>query len=336
MSTQKNFLFNTQWAEAVKNCEPELRLEVYEAVISYATTGSTGNLSPMAQMAFHFIRTEMDYNREQYENTIEKRREAGRRGAAATNGKSRQSAAKTADAGCDVSEPSKPAVNVNANENENKNKNDDVNEEKEKIDRKEFFETKGLSADEIRGLEMEFEAFRQEYHGQKRGAEASLKDFRDRYPDTWMQIVPLLRPALAKLKEWERQARKEGSFVPAPKHMSRWLCERCWEEEYAQLKERRPVDPYVEQCRREKEELRQREKQEEIEFERLRTRYASRVPHAFTDDAPMEFVHYRYMGYDSVPDNILNRDIELIQSGQKKLPEDIREMLSSGYNPVRA
>ena len=41
---------------------PEVRLEVYDAVIRYAASGTLSELKPLAKMAFSFIKKEIDYN----------------------------------------------------------------------------------------------------------------------------------------------------------------------------------------------------------------------------------------------------------------------------------
>ena len=61
----------------------------------------------------------------------------------------------------------------------------------------------------------------------------------------------------------------------------------------------------------------------------LKQRYIKRVPHAFTDDAPINFLQYRLMGYDSMPDDELQRECTDIISGRKTIPESVTEMLST-------
>ena len=58
----------------------EVRLEVYDAIIEYAASGTLRELKPLAKMAFSFIKKEIDYNNEKYEETVTKRSEAGKKG----------------------------------------------------------------------------------------------------------------------------------------------------------------------------------------------------------------------------------------------------------------
>ena len=80
MKNKKTFLFNLEWFEILAEYPEDVRLEVYEAVMTYASTGSVPELSQLGRMAFSFIRREMDYNTEKYEQTVEKRRQAGSKG----------------------------------------------------------------------------------------------------------------------------------------------------------------------------------------------------------------------------------------------------------------
>lgn len=61
----------------------------------------------------------------------------------------------------------------------------------------------------------------------------------------------------------------------------------------------------------------------------LKQRYIDRVPDAFTPNAPINYLQYRLMGYDSMTDDELNRDIDDIRAGRKTIPEDIKQMLNT-------
>jgi hypothetical protein len=58
----------------------EVRLEVYEAIIEYGTSGThPSGLKQMAMLAFNFAKTTLDKDREKYEDTRKKRSEAGKK-----------------------------------------------------------------------------------------------------------------------------------------------------------------------------------------------------------------------------------------------------------------
>lgn len=103
------------------------------------------------------------------------------------------------------------------------------------------------------------------------------------------------------------------------------------------------VDPMIilqalslfdEERRRAYDEREEREREREITennraAEELKQRYINRVPNAFKSNAPISFLQYRLMGFDTMTDNELNRKIEEIISGCKKIPADVRQILQT-------
>lgn len=53
------FIFHRRWAEVIRGFSWEIRLEVIEAACSYAKTGVTPELSPVAQALFAFVEYDM-------------------------------------------------------------------------------------------------------------------------------------------------------------------------------------------------------------------------------------------------------------------------------------
>jgi len=74
------FIFKKSWADALKKRSSAVQLEVYNAIVSYAVDGVIPEMSEIAEVVFDFIRIEIDENNAKYEETVKKRREAGRRG----------------------------------------------------------------------------------------------------------------------------------------------------------------------------------------------------------------------------------------------------------------
>ena len=79
---KKTFIFNCSWQEVLMEYPPEVRLEVYDAVVRYAASGKLSEMKPLSKMAFSFIKKELDYNNEKYEKVCEKRSRSGKEGAA--------------------------------------------------------------------------------------------------------------------------------------------------------------------------------------------------------------------------------------------------------------
>lgn len=73
-----SFLFYKEWKDAIADLPNDVRLEIYEAIIEYGTSGKLPVLKPIANVAFNFIKTGIDRNSEKYKEVLEKRKEAGR------------------------------------------------------------------------------------------------------------------------------------------------------------------------------------------------------------------------------------------------------------------
>lgn len=85
---RKSFVFYIEWQEVLMEYPAEVRLEVYDAIIEYAASGTLSELKPLAKMAFSFIKKQIDSNNDKYNCLVEKRSEAGRKGMASRYGTS--------------------------------------------------------------------------------------------------------------------------------------------------------------------------------------------------------------------------------------------------------
>ena len=84
------FIFFCSWAEALSDFSPEDRCAVYDAIIAYVESNTLPQLPPVLQMAFKFIKKDIDVQQDKYEAICEKRREYARRGGLAKAAKSKQ------------------------------------------------------------------------------------------------------------------------------------------------------------------------------------------------------------------------------------------------------
>lgn len=75
-------IFRLSWARVIRTLPAEAQIEVYDAIADYASGAETAELSPLAAVAFGFIKGDIDRDGDKYEKTCERRREAGRRGSA--------------------------------------------------------------------------------------------------------------------------------------------------------------------------------------------------------------------------------------------------------------
>lgn len=69
-----NFVFRKEWHDVLKGCSPEIRQEVYEAIMAYAFEDCIVEMSEMSKMAFAFIRPQIDSMRDKYRARCEQNR----------------------------------------------------------------------------------------------------------------------------------------------------------------------------------------------------------------------------------------------------------------------
>lgn len=79
MAERKTFLFFCGWAESLADFSPEERCAIYDAIIAYAEDGTLPSLTPVAQVAFKFIKKDIDEMQVKYNAICEKRRESVRK-----------------------------------------------------------------------------------------------------------------------------------------------------------------------------------------------------------------------------------------------------------------
>lgn len=79
---RKSFVFRLEWFKSLSAYPAEVRLEVYEATMRYALSGTLSELKPLSSMAFTFIKNALDADFEKYSDISEKRRAAGQKGRA--------------------------------------------------------------------------------------------------------------------------------------------------------------------------------------------------------------------------------------------------------------
>ena len=116
------FVFRKKWRDAIKDYDPHIKFEVYEAVILYATEGITSPLSTISAMAFNFIKSDIDKDQQNYEIRCEKNRLNGRKGG---RPKTQSLSSVTPPTQSLSPEPNKPYNNSDSNnDSECKHKND--------------------------------------------------------------------------------------------------------------------------------------------------------------------------------------------------------------------
>ena len=137
---RKSFLLYTEYFKQIKKLSIEQRGILLTAIMNFQSGEDLPDMDPLTDMCFGFISDDMQRNNEKYEETVEKRREAGRKGGLATQA-NRANATFASFASNDASKQNfkqieanqanqadKDNVKVNVKENVNESENVDVGE----------------------------------------------------------------------------------------------------------------------------------------------------------------------------------------------------------------
>lgn len=142
-----NFVFRKEWHDVLKGCSPEVRQEVYEAIMTYAFEDCVVEMSDMARMAFAFIRPQIDAMRDKYRARCEQNRAnaSGRNQSPANANDGKQTQPNASD--------SKP-YNNNNNNNDNINNNSECDNNTHT--HAEIFEKFKIQCQKVAPLALEF------------------------------------------------------------------------------------------------------------------------------------------------------------------------------------
>lgn len=128
---RNSFIFYKGWREAIKDLPDDVRLEIYESIIEYATTGNLRGLKPMASIAFNFIKIDIDRDTEKYMSTVERNRNNGSKGGRPKSENPNEPKEPTKPSGLSGN-PRKPKKADNDNEHDNEYVDDNDSDSKKK------------------------------------------------------------------------------------------------------------------------------------------------------------------------------------------------------------
>lgn len=115
-------IFHKKWRDAIKDLPAEARLEVYDAIGQYAFDDKVQEfVSPMAKMAFVFIKVDIDTTTKRQDEISIKRRLAGKKGGKAkinAKSKNKSKVISIAETTQSLPEPPKQEVQPKAGRNE--------------------------------------------------------------------------------------------------------------------------------------------------------------------------------------------------------------------------
>ena len=211
-----------------------------EAIFAYCEDGEEpSNLSPIATMAFSFIRSNLDRDNIKYESVKEKRKESGRLGGIARASKAKQSVANEANATFAKQNVANEAVNVTATATATVKCNTpytpqsgelslfDMSSASPAVCDSSIGEKKVSSKENAAGYSEDFERFWKAYPKRVNKGQAWKTWEKLRKAKELPEIEELCRAVRWRkiADDWEKD---DGRFIP---HPSTWLNAHGWEDE---------------------------------------------------------------------------------------------------------
>ena len=95
-------------------------------------------------------------------------------------------------------------------------------------------DNKNTSTDTVDSDKEQFDLFRKNYPGTKRGLETEYANFKKKHKD-YKKVIPLLSQSLSDQKGWRVEMRDAEMFVPEWKMLQTWINQRCWEMEKPEI-----------------------------------------------------------------------------------------------------
>ena len=128
MTDKNSFVLYTNYLEQLELLTDAEKGQLFMAIMRHANKEDAGELTGAVKMAFSFIRAQMDRDCEKYNNTVEKRRQAGAQGGRPKTTEEKQNEAKKANGFSEKQNEAKKPDNENDNVNVNDNVNDSLRE----------------------------------------------------------------------------------------------------------------------------------------------------------------------------------------------------------------
>lgn len=135
MADKTSFVLYTDYLEQIEILSREQRGDLLTAILYHASGIELPELDGMTKIAFSFIRSQLDRDSEKYKATVEKRREAGKKGGRPVKANGIEEKAKKANGFSEKQTEAKKPDNDNVNDNDNVIKKKDSKESKEKASR---------------------------------------------------------------------------------------------------------------------------------------------------------------------------------------------------------
>ena len=234
---KESFLIYKSLYGPLKTLSLEEKGLLFEAIFTYQIEGVVPDLPPVINMAFQFVKDQFDRDDNKYNEKCDRNHRNGSKGGRPgdeTNNQenpakpNKPNGLKSTQSNptnpFNPTKPKKPTGLKLTQPNPKKPTKPDTDTEAETESEN---DKKTIKA---------FKVFYSCYPGTKRSPGTEYENFTKQSRKNKDKIIHLLLPALEKEKQFRIKSFELNSWLPAWKNLSTWIREKCWEQEFSELR----------------------------------------------------------------------------------------------------
>lgn len=195
-----NFVFHGEWVTAISRLPNDVRLELYDAIVQYGTTGEEPTLKSMVRVAFDFVQPTLDIDREKYRAMCVRNK--------VNRTKSCNKLSQVVTSGDELSQVGSNNSNSNSNNNSNNKEENNTKEEPPKRGKKKD----ALSSCTHKTLELLEKREEKFYESLQQYVKTYGKDMVRAFFDYWTE----------KNKNQSKMRFEDEKFFDIPKRLATW------------------------------------------------------------------------------------------------------------------
>ena len=222
---------------------------LFEAIFTYQIEGVVPDLPPVINMAFQFVKDQFDRDDNKYNKKCDRNHrngsKGGRPGDEINNPEDQANPNKPNGLKSTQSNPTNPfnptkpkkptGLKLTQPYPKNPTKPDTDTDTETDTEAENETETEADAENDKKTIKV-FKVFYSCYPGIKRSPGTEYENFTKQNRKNKDKIIHLLLPALEKEKQFRIKSFELNSWVPAWKNLSTWIREKCWEQEFSDLK----------------------------------------------------------------------------------------------------
>jgi len=225
---KESFLIYRSLYGPIKTLSLEETGLLFKAIFAYQIEGIVPDLPPMINMAFQFVKDQFDRDEKKYNEKCQINQRNGSKGG------------RPKDEINNPGKPNKPTVlkltQTNPiNPTEPDTDTDTDTDTETGSDTVSGTVSGTVSENEKKALVF-FEVFYSCYPGTKRSLMTEYENFTNKNQKNKYELIHLLLPAIQKEKNYRLKSSEVVGWEPAWKNLSTWIKEKCWEQEFSEVK----------------------------------------------------------------------------------------------------